>query len=154
MEQRKSFVFRSLPDPGRVGFGAIEIRQISVMVELCRFALLSNPIYSDFIRRFAVGAWGLMKFYPPFREDERHCMTYGAMVFTLDFKHGKHPTKNTKPSLASPQHHPIHPNNLNTNAASRVIGNSEAENRQFLTHLYRSMSALCFCTQFSFLSGG
>jgi hypothetical protein len=143
LEQRNSNVFRSLPNPGRVSFGAIEIRQISVMFELCRFALLSNPVYSGYYQRFAVGAWGLMKFYPPFREDERHCMTYSA----TDFIHGKHPTKSSKPTLAKPPHPPIHPNKSNINAVACVLKSSEAENRRFHTHLFDSDAVLCLDAQ-------
>jgi hypothetical protein len=147
LEQRNSNVFRSLPAPGRVGFGAIEIRQISEMVELCRFALMSNPIYSDFVQGFAVSAWGLMEFYPPFREDERHCMTYSARDYSLDFKHGKYARKGTKPALAGPPRQPILPNNLNTNPGSRVTGNSEAEKRRVHTHLFGSDAVLCLGAQ-------
>jgi hypothetical protein len=147
LEQRNSNVFRSLPNPGRVGFGAIEIRQISVMFELCRFALLSNPVYSGYYQRFVVGAWGLMKFYPPFREDERHCMTYSATDFILDFIHGKRPTKSSNPTPTKPPRQPIHPNISNTNAVSCVIKSSEAENRRFLTHLFDSDAVLCLDAQ-------
>jgi hypothetical protein len=42
-----------------VGFDAIEIQQISVMVELCRFAQLSCPSSPDFIQKLAAGVWGL-----------------------------------------------------------------------------------------------
>jgi hypothetical protein len=114
------------------------------MVEHCRFALMSNPIYSDYIRRIAVGAGGVMRFPPPVGEDERHCMTFSARDFTADIRHGKNnSTKDTQFPLASYLYNQIHPHRLNPNATSRVRKNSEAEERRLHTHLFGS--DLIFC---------
>jgi hypothetical protein len=70
-----SFFIRSLPKLGRAGSDAVEIRQISAMVEFCRFAQWTNRRSFDLIRGSAVRARCAPQFCPPVGVAKRNRMT-------------------------------------------------------------------------------
>jgi hypothetical protein len=165
------FFIRPLPDEGRVGSGAIDIRQIRVMVEFCRFAQCSNRRFLDFVRESAVGARGMQRFSPTDGEFKtRGIAAISGREPTLHrhINNQSHSINETSSHrLASSQRHRMESNscprhswachprkrNKNTGTISFVLNNSETKCRR-VPHLLSSHLVVFFGKNSRHLLGG